>query len=206
MLRKKSVVLLALGVLTLTLFGCVQTANAQVLFGSASGTVTDQSGAAVSKAHVASVNKATGVRKETDADASGFYTLTDLPPGLYDITVSAGGFKPLTQTGVNIGANVVTNTNFNLQVGSVSEKVTVEAEGVTLPNRKNRRSHGDSFESNPGDAAQSVSELSDTDQFGAGSYARTIPERHCGFAGARSEHQHQRHEPQQQQYARGWRC
>jgi len=136
MLRKKSVVLLALGVLALTLFGYVRTANAQVLFGSASGTVTDQSGAAVPRAHVASLNKATGVRKETDADASGFYTLTDLPPGLYDITVSAGGFKPLTQTSVNIGANVVTNTNFNLQVGSVSEKVTVEAEAVTLQTEK----------------------------------------------------------------------
>jgi hypothetical protein len=125
-----------LGVLALTLFGYVQTANAQVLFGSASGTVTDQSGASVPKAHVVSVNKGTGVRKETDADASGFYTLTDLPPGLYDITVTAGGFKPLTQTNVNIGANVVTNTNFNLQVGSVSENVTVEASAVTLQTEK----------------------------------------------------------------------
>jgi hypothetical protein len=134
--KEKSIVLLALGVLALTLFGYVQTANAQVLFGSASGTVTDQSGASVPKAHVVSVNKGTGVRKETDADASGFYTLTDLPPGLYDITVTAGGFKPLTQTNVNIGANVVTNTNFNLQVGSVSENVTVEASAVTLQTEK----------------------------------------------------------------------
>ena len=136
MLRKKSVVLLALGVLALTLFGYVQTAIAQVLFGSASGTVTEQSGAAVSKAHVASVNRATGVRKETDADASGYYTLTDLPPGLYDVTVTAAGFKPLTQTSVNVAANVVTNTNFNLQVGSVSERVTVEADTITLQTEK----------------------------------------------------------------------
>lgn len=135
MLRTKSLAL-AVAVLVFTLFGLNQTANAQVLFGSASGTVTDQSGAAVSKAHIASVNRATGVRKETDADASGFYTLTDLPPGSYDITVTAGGFKPLTQTSVNVTANTVTNTNFNLQVGSVSERVTVEAEGVTLQTEK----------------------------------------------------------------------
>jgi len=135
MLRNKSVVLLAV-VLASALFGMVQSANAQVLFGSASGTITDQSGAAVPKAHVSSVNKATGVRKETDADAGGFYRLTDLQPGLYDITVTAGGFKPLTQTSVTVAANVTTNTNFNLQVGSVSEQVTVEAEGVTLQTEK----------------------------------------------------------------------
>ena len=135
MLRNKSVVLLAV-VLAFALFGMVQSANAQVLFGSASGTITDQSGAAVPKAHVSSVNKATGVRKETDADAGGFYRLTDLSPGLYDITVTAGGFKPLTQTSVTVAANVVTNTNFNLQVGSVSEQVTVEAQGVTLQTEK----------------------------------------------------------------------
>jgi hypothetical protein len=136
MLRNKSVVLLALAALGCTLFGFVQTANAQVLFGSASGTVTDPSGAAVPKAHVSSISKATGAKRETDADASGYYTLTDLSPGLYDVTVTAGGFKPLTQTDVRVGANVVTNANFNLQMGSVSEKVTVEAEAVTLQTEK----------------------------------------------------------------------
>src|ERR1041385_8663435 len=136
MLRNKSAVLLALAALSCTLFGFVQTANAQVLFGSASGTVTDPSGAAVPKAHVSSISKATGTKRETDADANGHYTLTDLSPGLYDVTVTAGGFKPLTETDVRVGANVVTNANFNLQVGSVSEKVSVEAEAVTLQTEK----------------------------------------------------------------------
>ena len=136
MLRNKSKVLLALGAVGLALFGFVQTASAQVLFGSVSGTVTDQSGAAVPKAHVSSVNKATSLQRETDADGSGHYTLTDLSPGAYNITVTASGFKPLTQTDVTVDANVVTNTNFNLQVGSVSEKVTVEAAAVTLQTEK----------------------------------------------------------------------
>ena len=50
--------------------------------------------------------------------------------------MTASGFKPLTQTDLTIGANVVTNANFNLQVGSVSEKVTVEASGVALQTEK----------------------------------------------------------------------
>ncbi len=137
MLRNKSAVLLGVVALSFTLLGSVQSTNAQVLFGSVSGTITDQSGAAVSKAHVTSVNKATGIQRETDADGSGHYTLTDLSPGAYDITVTASGFKPLTQTDVSVGANVVTNTNCNnLQVGSVSEKITVEAAAVTLQTEK----------------------------------------------------------------------
>jgi len=136
MLRKKSAVLLAVGALGLWLLGFIQTANAQVLFGSVSGTVTDQSGAAVPKAHVSSVNKGTGVARETDVDGSGHYTLTDLSPGTYNITVTASGFKALTQTDVIVGANVVTNTNFNLQVGGVSEKISVEADAVMLQTEK----------------------------------------------------------------------
>ena len=136
MIRTKSVVLVSLLTLGFVLAGLVQRSEAQVLFGSVSGTVTDQSGATVSKAHISSVNRATGVQKETDADGSGHYTLTDLSPGAYDVTVTASGFKPLTQTDVRVGANVVTNTNFNLQIGSVSEKVTVEAAAVTLQTEK----------------------------------------------------------------------
>ncbi|HWI68043.1 MAG TPA: carboxypeptidase-like regulatory domain-containing protein, partial [Nitrospiraceae bacterium] len=136
MLRNKSAVLLAVGALGFSLLGFIQTANAQVLFGSVSGTVTDQSGATVPKAHVSSVNKGTGVVRETDVDGSGHYTLTDLPPGTYDITVTASGFKPLTQTDVTVGANVVTNANFNLQVGAVSEKISVEADAVMLQTEK----------------------------------------------------------------------
>ncbi len=94
MIRTKSVVLVSLLTLGYVLAGFVQRSEAQVLFGSVSGTITDQSGATVSKAHLASVNKATGVQKETDADGSGHYMLTDLSPGAYDITVTATGFKP----------------------------------------------------------------------------------------------------------------
>src|SRR5262249_45405165 len=75
MFRKNSVVLLAFIALVFWLLGFAQTAKAQVLFGSVSGTVTDQSGAAVPKAHISSVNKATGVQRETDADDSGHYRL-----------------------------------------------------------------------------------------------------------------------------------
>src|SRR5439155_813436 len=87
----------------------VPLADAQVLFGSVSGTVTDQSGAGVPKAHVTLINKATSVQKEADTDESGHYTITDVQPGNYDLKVTAGGFKPLTQTNLTVADKSVKN-------------------------------------------------------------------------------------------------
>src|SRR5215470_15942161 len=135
-MRNKSFALFASFAFALALLGFVQPADARVLFGSVSGIVTDSSGAAVPKAHGSIVNKASGVRKESDTDASGHYTITDLPPGVYDLTVSATGFKPLTQTNLTITANIVSNADFKLQVGSVSEMITVEASAAVLQTEK----------------------------------------------------------------------
>jgi Carboxypeptidase regulatory-like domain/TonB dependent receptor len=125
--------LFAFGVLAL---GCVPQAHAQVLYGSVSGTVTDQTGAAVSKAHIVLTNRATAVQREADADENGHFHIPDLPPGEYDLKVNATGFKPLTQTGVIVTANTVFNADARLQLGAVSEQVTVEAATLTLQTEK----------------------------------------------------------------------
>src|SRR2546423_1576261 len=117
-------------------FGYIRCADAQVLYGSVTGTVTDQSGAGVPKAHVVVTNRATGVVREADADDTGHYTITDVPPGAYDLKVTASGFRPLTQTNLAVAANTVSNGEARLQVGAVSEQVTVEASAVTLQTEK----------------------------------------------------------------------
>ena len=137
MLRnRRSVVSLSIFVLGFALLGFVERTDAQVLFGTVSGTVTDQSGAGVPKAHITLVNKSTNVQKEADVDESGHYTITDVPPGTYDLKVTASGFKPLTQTNLTVAANTVMNGDAKLQVGGVSEQVTVEASIVTLQTEK----------------------------------------------------------------------
>ena len=133
--------LLLLGLVTLAAVG-VQTVmfvpvlNAQVLYGSVTGTVTDQSGAGVPRAHVTATNRGTSVVREADADENGHYTITDLAPGNYDLKVTATGFKPLTQTNLMVAANTVANVDVNLQVGAMSEQVTVEASVVNLQTEK----------------------------------------------------------------------
>jgi len=122
--------------LSFLVFGYIRRADAQVLYGSVTGTVTDQSGAGVPKAHVVVTNHGTGVKREADADDTGHYTITDVPPGEYDLKVTASGFKPLTQTNLAVAANTLSNGDAKLQVGAVSEQVTVEASAVTLQTEK----------------------------------------------------------------------
>src|SRR5215469_1597209 len=136
MSRRSGIFLLSLFCLGFALLGFAQPAYAQVLYGSVSGSVTDPTGAAVAKAHIVATNRATSFQRETEADENGHYLLPDLPPGSYDLKVTATGFKPLTQTNLTITANTVTNADVRLQVGAVSEQVTVEASTVTLQTEK----------------------------------------------------------------------
>src|SRR5216684_3041159 len=133
--------LLLLGLVTLAAVSIqtvmfVPVLNAQVLYWSVVGTVMDQSGAGVPKAHVTATNRATGVTREADADSDGHYRITDLAPGDYDLKVTASGFKPLTQTNLAVAVNTLTNGDAKLQVGAVSEQVTVEASTLTLQTEK----------------------------------------------------------------------
>src|SRR5438876_1051961 len=118
------------------LLGYPRNASAQVLYGSVGGTIVDQSGAGVPKAHVVITNRATGIQREADADENGHYAITDLRPGDYDLKVTASGFKPLTQTSLTIAANTVANADARLEVGAMTEQVTVEASAVTLQTEK----------------------------------------------------------------------
>ena len=103
------------------------TAGAQVLYGSLTGNVTDQAGAAVPGAKVEAVNVATGVAKITTTDLKGGYLFNDLQSGIYRVTLEAGSFRTLTQENVRIETNTVRRLDAQLQVSSVKDVVTVTA-------------------------------------------------------------------------------
>ncbi len=111
-------------------------ANAQVLYGTLTGNVMDQSQAAIPGATVAVHSTATGFSRETATDSAGRYIVENLPPGAYEVKVTAKGFVTFTQTDVAITINTVTRVEVALKVGSVSESVTVEAVGQTLQTDK----------------------------------------------------------------------
>jgi hypothetical protein len=103
----------------------VQPAEAQVLYGSLVGTVTDQTEAVVPRAAIAITNKATGGTRETTTDDAGRYSLVNVLAGSYELKVTATGFRPLTRTDVAVTINVVTRVDVKLEVGAVAESVTV---------------------------------------------------------------------------------
>lgn len=119
-----------------TLLACVfffsPRIHAQVAGATLSGTVTDQSGAAVSGAQVTIKNTGTGIAVSVDANSDGFFSAPNLQPGSYEITTSATGFSTSVRSGVvlTVGAQQVLNTS--LQVGQVSQKVEVTGEAPAI--------------------------------------------------------------------------
>lgn len=98
-----------------------------------SGIVTDSSGGAVPKASVQVQNQNTGIKLQTQTNGQGIYSFPFLKPGPYEITVQANGFKTVNQTGITLAVAQTARIDFSLQVGPVTESVTVEG-GTPLVN------------------------------------------------------------------------
>jgi len=106
-------------------------ARAQVL-GTIDGNVTDPSQAAVVGAKVVVTEEATGLVRDTATNSAGVYTLPELPPGTYTVTISSSGFQTYTRTGVVVTVQTVTRADAALTVGGVNQSVTVSAEAAVL--------------------------------------------------------------------------
>lgn len=109
-------------------FSMVNPARAQIGGeGSITGTVTDPTGAVVSGASVTATNNATNDKATQMTSSSGVFTLSPLIPGTYTVTVSAAGFKTLTQQNITVDALQVVGLKPQLTVGATTESVTVES-------------------------------------------------------------------------------
>ncbi len=111
-------------------------ANAQVLYGSITGTVTDATGAVVPGATVTIMNTATGTSDETTTSEAGIYHFVNVPAGSYNLTVTAQGFRPYTAEGVKVTVNSVTRVDVQAELGQVAEQITVEASAAVLQTEK----------------------------------------------------------------------
>jgi hypothetical protein len=119
----------------------VQTARAQDVTGRVSGTVTDSTGAIVEGASVTVTDEATGVaRPPFTTDSSGFYVADDLPVGSYTVTVSAKGFKTTSVTGNYVVAGGRLTANVALELGAVTETVTVTTKTNQVNNTSGEQS------------------------------------------------------------------
>ena len=98
--------------------------------GKIAGTVTDSSGAAVPNASVSVKSPALLAPRSTHTEADGSYLFDLLPPGTYELTITAPGFSTYSQTGIVLTAGFTATVNSKLQVGEVTQVVKVEGEPV----------------------------------------------------------------------------
>src|SRR5206468_2022459 len=104
-------------------------AAAQVLYGSITGNISDQTGAALPGATVEVLNTGTGVVGTATADDRGAYLLTDLQPGVYTVTIQLAGFQPFVRNDVQVGSNAALRVDGRLDLAGVS--AAIEVTGVS---------------------------------------------------------------------------
>lgn len=107
-------------------------AFAQSVRGSLTGSVLDQSGAAIPGAKIIARDPNTGVTRTTVSSAQGSYSLPELNLGSYDVTASATGFSTLVQHGVLITIGNVSALNLTLKAGSTETTINVDASAPTM--------------------------------------------------------------------------
>ncbi|HXG95138.1 MAG TPA: TonB-dependent receptor [Blastocatellia bacterium] len=111
---------------------CSSAAMAQVTTATLTGQVTDQNGAAVSGADVTVTNVSTQEQRATKSGDDGYYTLTNINPGIYDLSVKAQGFKEFANKNIEFLVGDRKTLNVTLETGAVTESVTVTAEAPII--------------------------------------------------------------------------
>jgi len=105
---------------------------AQTTNGSIQGTVTDPSGAPVGGANVTGRNLDTSLSVATATSDAGLYSLANLPPGRYSVTVEGPNMKNYVREGVTVQTGSTVSLDIQMQLGGVSENVTVSADASQL--------------------------------------------------------------------------
>ena len=89
------------------------------------GTVTDPSGAVIPGVKITVTGTLTGVARTLETNTSGAYLAPELVPGTYEIKAEAPGFKTYSQTGIVLNVNDRVRVDIPMQVGQVTQNVTV---------------------------------------------------------------------------------
>ncbi|HEX5236003.1 MAG TPA: carboxypeptidase regulatory-like domain-containing protein [Silvibacterium sp.] len=106
--------------------------HAQVYSGSIVGTVTDSTGAAIPGATITVINTGTGAKTSQTAGGNGDFTFAQLPIGTYEVHVTQGNFKEFVESGVVVHTSTNTEVHAMMQIGAVTQKVTVAADEVQV--------------------------------------------------------------------------
>jgi hypothetical protein len=121
-----------LSILLAFTFVCTIPANADNLYASIRGTVTDPTGAVVSGAKLTATNAGTGILYTTTSNSSGAFTFLQLPVGDYTLKAEQTGFKAYQASGIHLDLDQVYNLPVKLTLGAAAEVIVVEANPVQV--------------------------------------------------------------------------
>src|SRR5262245_42974380 len=107
-------------------------ANAQTSRGTVSGTVTDPTGAVVTRASIVLTRSETAGRRVVDTNEAGIYRFDAVDLGAYELSASRSGFKPFLATGLRVEANRTATIDVRLELGSEAATVQVSAAAEAL--------------------------------------------------------------------------
>ena len=91
------------------------------------GSVHDSSGALIPQASVRVLNTQTGVTRNAQTNDAGLYLFESLQPGLYELYITAPGFKKIVRTGLELHVAQSATLDFTLELGNLQESVSVSA-------------------------------------------------------------------------------
>ena len=95
-----------------------------------SGTVTDSTGGYVSDATVTATSLATAAERTTTSTSTGFYSISNLPAGVYTISFTKSGFKTMKFESLTLTVDQVLSLDCKFEVGSLSATVEVSSSAV----------------------------------------------------------------------------
>lgn len=121
--------------------GCITTIG-QAQTGEVLGVVTDSTGAAVPGATVTITNTGTGNTRSLKSDDQGRYDIGNLDIGSYDVQAEMQGFAPQVQKGLTLAVGHKLVTDFKLQVGTVTQEVTVSSTAAPVINTTSSETGG----------------------------------------------------------------
>ncbi len=115
---------------------CVTSSPGQAVSGAINGFLTDPSGGQIASAAVTITNEQTGVQTKVNTNAEGFYNATNLAPGQYSATFEQKGFSKVLHEHIALQVDATVRVDATLQVGSMSQEVTVSAGAELLQTEK----------------------------------------------------------------------
>ena len=189
---KVRAMILVLGVLCLS----SGVAFSQILYGNLVGNVTDPQQAAIVGAAVSIKNDATGYSVSAVTDDRGAYEIRNIPPGVYEIKISAPGFATFEAKEITLQANNIARVDAPMKIGNISEVVTVGAEVALLQTDKSDIHADIASQQLTAGCGGRLSQFPVVARPGSRRDAVGVPERVHRFAGPRLDDERQRHGPQ----------